>query len=80
MLAEVFFYGILVYIAYKVIFGFIVPVAVAGKQMKQQFRNMQDNMQQQAGQFHQEDRQPGKSSSQKTSRAGDYIDFEDIKS
>jgi len=74
MLAEVFFYAIVVYLAYKIIFDFIVPVTHAGRQMKQQFKNVNK-------QFNQQQRSTQESSNQPKSKkvVGDYIDFEEVK-
>ena len=74
MLAEVFFYAIVVYLAYKIIFDFIVPVTHAGRQMKQQFKNVNK-------QFNQQHRSTQESSNKPKSKkvVGDYIDFEEVK-
>ena len=79
MLAEIFFFGIVIYVAYKIIFNFIVPVSHAGKQMRQQFRNMNEHTQQQADQFQQESTQPHHAEQKSKSVVGDYIEFEEIK-
>jgi len=79
MLAEVFFWAIVIYLVYKVVFGFIVPVFGAGKQMHQQFQNMQEHMQQQANNFQQQSEQQNNSQPKSKSVVGDYIDFEEVK-
>ncbi|MES1221679.1 MAG: hypothetical protein ABUT20_39635 [Bacteroidota bacterium] len=78
MLAEILFFGILIYLAYKVVFDFIVPVSHASKQMKQQFRNMQEHAQQ-ANQFQQQNRQQNNPQQKSKEVVGDYIDFEEVK-
>lgn len=78
MLAEVFFWGIVIYIIYKVVFDFLVPVSHAGKQMKQQFQNMHDHMQQQANNYQQQQAQQDHKQ-QDSKKVGDYIDFEEVK-
>jgi hypothetical protein len=73
-------YGLLIWFLYKLIFGFIIPVYRTTKQMKQKFREMHSQMQQeQAGQqgFRPEPVTPRPKNPQP--RAGDYIDFEEIK-
>jgi lipopolysaccharide export LptBFGC system permease protein LptF len=50
-LPEIFFFAIVFYILYRFIFNFVVPIARTTRQVKQQFRNMQDMHQQQQGQF-----------------------------
>ena len=56
MAAELIFYAILIYFLYKVVFDFIVPVAHAGKQMKQQFRDAHNHTQEQTNTFQEETR------------------------
>lgn len=51
LLPEIFFFAIVFYILYRFIFNFVVPIARTTRQVKQQFRNMQDMHQQQQGQF-----------------------------
>ena len=79
MLAEVFFYGIVIYLIYKIIFDFIVPVSHAGKQMKQQFKDVHENMQQQAENYHQQSERQNKTQPKSKKVVGDYIDFEEVK-
>jgi hypothetical protein len=79
MLAEVFFYAIVIYLIYKIIFGFIIPVAHAGKQMKQQFQNMHEHMHQQTENSHQQNQQQNNAQQKSKNVVGDYIDFEEVK-
>ncbi len=70
-------YAILAYVLYRFIFGFVIPVYRATRQVKKQFRNMQqmheDNLrQQQAAQQPTPKPEPKKP-------VGDYIDFEEVK-
>jgi uncharacterized protein YybS (DUF2232 family) len=80
MAAEIFFYGILIYIVYKIVFDFIVPVSQAGKQMKQQFRDVHSAMRDQSVTFQQQ-QNPQQQAAPKQSKnsASEYIDFEEIK-
>jgi hypothetical protein len=73
MLAEIFFYAIVIYLVYKIVFDFIVPVSHAGRQMKQQFKNVNEQFNQQQS-AQQSNNQP---KSKKV--VGDYIDFEEVK-
>jgi hypothetical protein len=80
MLAEIFFYAILIYIVYKLVFDFIVPVSHATKQMKQQFNDVRNNMQQPNEQ--QQYRHPHQQQStpqQSKGKTDEYIDFEEVK-
>jgi hypothetical protein len=70
----------LMYIVYKVIFDFIIPVATTTKQVKKQFSNManrtnqQQPDQQQNTQYTAQPKQPVSKP-----KSDDYIDFEEIK-
>ena len=72
-------YALLVWFLYKLIFGFIIPVYRTTRQMKKQFREVHERMQEE------QVKQQGFSqpaSSQKApskSPGGEYIDFEEIK-
>jgi hypothetical protein len=77
MTAEIVFYAILVYLIYKLVFNFIMPVSQVSRQMKEQFRNVRETMQEQAGQ--QEAPDPVKRPDTTRRKADDYIDFEEIK-
>jgi len=80
VLAEIMFYGIVIYFIYKVVFDFILPVSHAGKQMKQQFRNMNEHMrQQQQNNYQQPNHQQNTSPRKSEKEEGDYIDFEEVK-
>lgn len=41
-LPEIFFFAIVFYVLYRFIFNFVVPIARTTRQVRQQFRNMQD--------------------------------------
>lgn len=70
-------YILLGYLFYRFITGFLFPVVKTGKQIKKQFdemqQRMQDNMQQPAGSS-----TPPPQPSTRKSQAGEYIDFEEI--
>jgi hypothetical protein len=72
-------YAFLIYLAYRLIFHFIIPIYKTTRQVKKQFREMhtrmQDHMNQQANQ-QQPQPQPEK---KKEQVGGDYIDFEELK-
>ncbi|MBO9660856.1 MAG: hypothetical protein J7527_18685 [Chitinophagaceae bacterium] len=75
-------YFLLAWFLYNFIFKFAIPVYRASRQMKKQFRQMQENMQQhvnqqQANNGYQAQQPQGNTSKPKP--AGDYIDFEEIK-
>lgn len=70
----------ILYLLYKLIFDFIIPVAKTTKQVKKQFGEMSAqmqekmNQQQQANSFQSTDK-----SQPPASKNEDYIDFEEIK-
>ena len=73
---------IALYVVYKLVFDLIIPVFRATRQVRHQFRSMNEHMQQQAN-ARPDGRtgtqaQPQKPSQQKAA-PGDYIDFEEIK-
>jgi len=75
-LSEIFFLAIVFYLLYRFVFNFLVPVARTTRQVRQQFRNMQESMQQQPqgpAQAAEAERQTAKQP------VGEYIDFEEIK-
>jgi hypothetical protein len=77
MFLRFLFYAFLFYLAYKVLFGLIIPLYRTTRQVKRGIRQMQEHMRSQAGPYPEEPVQqkvkadPGK--------GGDYIEFEEIK-
>jgi hypothetical protein len=73
------FFAFLIYLAYRLVFHFIIPIYKTTRQVKKQFREMhsrmQDNMSQQ--QPYQQPVTPA--TENKKQQAGDYIDFEELK-
>jgi len=72
LIAEFF----LVYVLYKLIFDFVVPIYQSAGKMKRQFGEMQNRMQQDIN----ASKAQSKTEAAKTvKKEGDYIDFEEIK-
>ena len=77
-------YVFLVYLLYRFIFYFVLPIYKTTKQVKKQFRDIHSRMEEQMNQTSfakaSEDKQadPSKKSSSKE-QGGDYIDFEEVK-
>jgi hypothetical protein len=74
-LIRVIFELLVLYLVYKLIFDFIIPVYTTTKQVKQKVGEMQNQMnehmkQQQAGTSKEKDPKPGRE---------DYIEFEEVK-
>jgi hypothetical protein len=91
-LSEIFFLGIVLYLLYRFIFNFFVPIFRTTKQARQQFRNMQDSMRNPGpggpgnpfqGSYTRpaEEPQPKKKDprSSTNNTMGEYIDFEEVK-
>ena len=76
-MADIFLIAIAFYILYKLVFDLIVPVYKTTTHVKQQFRNMHDNMQQ-ANNFQKQQKPEPKKEKADTS-VGEYIDFEEVK-
>ena len=73
-------YGLLIWFVYNLVFRFIIPVYKTTRQMKQKFREMQTNMQDQMNQqqdFSTQKPAPEKANSKSTKE--DYIDFEEVR-
>ena len=71
------------YLLYKLIFDFIIPIANTTKQVKKQFSDMsaqmRDKMNQQENAYNATSVNPGKSTDKHTGQHDDYIEFEEIK-
>lgn len=72
-LSEILFLAIALYLLYRFVFNFILPVYKVTRQVKQQFRNMQ-NPQEDAFQRGFQDTEK-----KDKGKVGEYIDFEEIK-
>lgn len=78
---KILFELFLLYLAYKLIFEFIIPVYKTTKQMKQKMADLHEKMENQQRQNAAAASHPG-TTAQKTqskSVAGDYIDYEEVK-
>ena len=74
---------VVIYILYKVIFSFIIPLYKAGTQMKSKMTDMQQRMQKQqqaqAEQQRQQNYPPQAPKATEQISKEDYIDYEEIK-
>lgn len=77
MIFSLLFYGFLVYLLYRLVFYFILPIYKTTKQVKKGFREMQEKMYQQGNQQAADNLSKTKEPGNK--EVGDYIDFEEIK-
>ena len=67
----------LIYIFYKLIFDFIIPVYQSTKKIKKQFGEMQSKMQQDMNAYSKQQASPQPNTEK--AKDGDYIEFEEIK-
>ena len=66
----------LLYILYKLIFDFIIPVYQTTKRVKKQFGDMQQKMQEQ---MNKNGQQHNTTQQQPVVKEGDYIEYEEVK-
>jgi len=71
----------LLYLAYKLIFEFIIPVYRTTKQMKQKMADLHQKMESQQRQNARSTESPGPSTAKASNKnaAEDYIDYEEVK-
>ena len=67
----------LIYILYKLIFEFIIPIYQSTKKIKKQFGEMHDKMQQDMNAYN--NRKPAAEPAPRVKKEGDYIEFEEVK-
>jgi len=73
--AEIF----LIYILYKLVFDFIIPVYQTSKRVKKQFGEMHSKMQDKMNEFNRQQNQAQPNTSKAPKKDEDYIDYEEIK-
>jgi hypothetical protein len=69
----------LIYLLYKFIFDFIIPVYESSKKIKKQFGEMQEKMQHNMNQYQNQQRAAESTPPKPAQKDGDYIDFEEVK-
>jgi len=79
MLLRYLFYAFLIYLAYRFVFHFIIPIYKTTKQVKKQFRDMHNRMQEHVNQQQSYQQPTALRSEDNKQQAGDYIDFEEVK-
>ena len=73
------FFAFLIYLAYRLVFHFIIPIYKTTRQVKKQFREMHSRMQDNMGQQPSYQQPVTPATENKNQQAGDYIDFEELK-
>jgi hypothetical protein len=79
-MARIFFLAIVIYLIYRLIFELIIPIFTTTRQVKNKFNAMRDQMQDQQNNGYQRKASPGSETQKPNAKAGEYIDFEEIKS
>jgi hypothetical protein len=72
-------YALIAWFLYNFIFRFIIPVYKTSRQMKQKFREMHQQMQDQAAGHQNYTPNPPSEKVSSSKPGGDYIDFEEVK-
>ncbi len=72
-------FALLAYILYQFIFKFVVPVYQASQKLKKGFGEMQDRMQEQMKQQQNQPNTSAKTPAEPKVKAGEYIEFEEMK-
>jgi Domain of unknown function (DUF4834) len=79
-MARYIFYALVVYLLYRLIFGFIIPIFRTSKKMREQFNQARQQMEDQYQQTGQQNEDAGRHNAPKgSSKIGEYIDFEEIR-
>ena len=74
------FYVFLLYLAFRLVFDFIIPVVRTTRRIRKGFREMHDRMNQNTEQYHQQDNYTKQDQSNNNKGSvGEYIDFEEVK-
>ncbi|MFM2325922.1 MAG: hypothetical protein RIR31_124 [Bacteroidota bacterium] len=78
-LLKVFFELFVLYMVYKLIFDFIIPIYNSTKQVKQKVNEMQRNMNEQVNKQQQSQFSTAAKETPIKEKMDDYIDFEELK-
>jgi len=72
-------YAFLIYLAYRLVFHFIIPIYKTTRQVKNQFREMHSRMEDQMNKQQANEHTSTLHTENKKEQVGDYIDFEELK-
>lgn len=73
------FFAFLIYLAYRLVFHFIIPIYKTTRQVKKQFSEMKSRMEENMRQQPPYQQSATPATENKKQQAGDYIDFEELK-
>ncbi len=81
VMLKILFYLFLIYLLYKLVFDFIIPISRTTSQVKKKIREMQKQQQYQQQRFDKQEKnvRPQSSDKQSDTDNKDYIDFEEVK-
>jgi hypothetical protein len=78
MILRILIYGFLAYLAVRFIFGFLIPVVRTTRQVRRQFEEARNRMQDQMQDSY-SSAAPRQKSASPTQAQGDYIEFEEVR-
>ncbi len=80
-MSKIILYAILLYLLYKFVFELVIPVSKASTQVRDKLREMQAQQEAQQRQYQQQQQyqQQAQAAKESQAKAGDYIDFEEVK-
>lgn len=73
------FYAFILYLAFRLVFDFIIPVYKTTRQVRKGFREMHERMNQHTEQYRQQENYTRQNQNNNKTDTSDYIDFEEIK-
>jgi hypothetical protein len=77
---KVLLWALAIYMLYRFIFGFVIPVSKTASQIKQKMSEMQQQQAFQQQEYARQQEQPQqKSTVNPTAKKDDYLDFEEVK-
>lgn len=79
MIFRILLYAFLIYLLYKIVFDFIIPVYKTSQHLKKGFRQAHERMSEQMNTTKQYPASPSKKTNAPKGSADDYIEFEEIK-
>lgn len=78
MILRILIYGFLAYLAVRFIFGFLIPVVRTTRQVRRQFEEARNRMQEQMQDSY-PTANPRQQSAPPSQAKGDYIEFEEVR-
>ncbi|HWI93807.1 MAG TPA: hypothetical protein VNT20_21145 [Flavisolibacter sp.] len=73
------FYAFLLYLGFRLVFDFIIPVVKTTRRIKKGFREMHERMNQHTEPYNQQENAAKQNQDSNKGGVGEYIDFEEVK-